>query len=259
MKGSPAGLARIDALFHSHGYTLTFTNAPVPFGAFPSLHAGSATMEALFCSYFFPIQLQLGGIFERLLGHGKRLKIDARMFYWSYAFWLYWCTMYLMHHYLVDLVGGGCLATLCFYLFLDDKQRHYMEEAYPTNSSSPAPFSTLQASHSQINLQHGRARSGGSPSGEEFNLNSLGGQRHGHGKDEEKGYVRKASVAETLFNLTEDEEVGSTRSRPASPKPKTPPNGDSKSAPAAAKEEAKQGQQHRCETNARDSFDNWAE
>lgn len=115
MKGSPAGLARIDALFHSHGYTLTFTNAPVPFGAFPSLHAGSATMEALFCSYFFPISIQIGGIAERIVGKGRKISLDARILYWTYAFWLYWCTMYLMHHYLVDLVGGGCLATLCFY------------------------------------------------------------------------------------------------------------------------------------------------
>jgi membrane-associated phospholipid phosphatase len=110
MKGSPAGLARIDELFHGHGYTVGFTNAPVPFGAFPSLHAGCATMEALFCSYFFPLALQLP-----LPGFKSRVRIDARILYWIYAFWLYWCTMYLMHHFLVDLVGGGCLATACFY------------------------------------------------------------------------------------------------------------------------------------------------
>jgi membrane-associated phospholipid phosphatase len=110
MKGSPAGLARIDELFHSHGYTIGFTNAPVPFGAFPSLHAGCATIEALFCSYFFPIALEMG-----LPGIKSRIKFDARILYWIYAFWLYWCTMYLMHHFLVDLVGGGCLATACFY------------------------------------------------------------------------------------------------------------------------------------------------
>lgn len=72
MKGSPGGLARIDALFHGNGYTKTFTGAPVPFGAFPSLHAGCATMEALFLSHFFP---------------------QGRIFYWFYASWLYWSTM----------------------------------------------------------------------------------------------------------------------------------------------------------------------
>ncbi|KAE8259320.1 hypothetical protein A4X13_0g1106 [Tilletia indica] len=132
MKGSPAGLARIDALFHGHGYTLTFSNAPVPFGAFPSLHAGCATIEALFCSYFFPIALNL---FRR------RLRVDTRVFYWAYCFWLYWCTMYLMHHYLIDLVAGGCLATLCFYFFLTDEMRIAMEQNYPYRNSAPAPLS----------------------------------------------------------------------------------------------------------------------
>ncbi|CAD6973839.1 unnamed protein product [Tilletia controversa] len=132
MKGSPAGLARIDALFHGHGYTLTFSNAPVPFGAFPSLHAGCATIEALFCSYFFPIALNL---FRR------RLRVDSRALYWGYCAWLYWCTMYLMHHYLIDLVAGGCLATLCFYFFLTDEMRIAMEQNYPYRNSAPAPLS----------------------------------------------------------------------------------------------------------------------
>lgn len=72
MKGSPGGLARIDAIFHSNGYTKTFTGAPVPFGAFPSLHAGCSTMLALFLSHFFP---------------------KGTPGYWSYVFWLYWSTM----------------------------------------------------------------------------------------------------------------------------------------------------------------------
>lgn len=158
MKGSPAGLARIDALFGGHGYTLTFTNAPVPFGAFPSLHAGCATMEALFLSYFFPVALSLP------LPGGKRLKFDARVLYWTYAFWLYWCTMYLMHHYLVDLVGGACLATICFYCefsplsplrattdssshsdFLTDEMRVAMEQNYAFKPSAAAPVSALPA------------------------------------------------------------------------------------------------------------------
>lgn len=54
MAGSPGGLARIDTLFGGSGYTETFSAAPLVFGAFPSLHAGSATMEALFLSHFFP-------------------------------------------------------------------------------------------------------------------------------------------------------------------------------------------------------------
>ncbi|KAG9092430.1 Aureobasidin resistance protein Aur1 [Ceratobasidium sp. 392] len=52
--GDPGGLARIDALFHSRGYTDGFSSSPLVFGAFPSLHSGSATIEALFVSHFFP-------------------------------------------------------------------------------------------------------------------------------------------------------------------------------------------------------------
>ncbi|KJA17350.1 hypothetical protein HYPSUDRAFT_120911, partial [Hypholoma sublateritium FD-334 SS-4] len=99
MKGSPGGLARIDTLFGSHTYTTGFTNSPLVFGAFPSLHAGNATLEALFLSHFFP---------------------QTTRYIWAYASVLYWATMYLTHHYLIDVVGGACLATAFFYFFLPD-------------------------------------------------------------------------------------------------------------------------------------------
>jgi len=86
MPGSPAGLAAIDKLFGIDLYTSTFTASPMVFGAFPSLHAGSATIEALFMSHTFP---KLKGLFI------------------VYALWLCWATMYLSHHYAVDLVGGA--------------------------------------------------------------------------------------------------------------------------------------------------------
>lgn len=86
IKGSPAGLARIDKLFDIALYTPSFTGSPMVFGAFPSLHAGSAVMEALFMSHVFP---------------------RMRPFFVFYALWLWWATMYLSHHYAVDLVGGS--------------------------------------------------------------------------------------------------------------------------------------------------------
>ncbi|KAG5644277.1 hypothetical protein DXG03_008762 [Asterophora parasitica] len=102
MKGSPGGLARIDTLLHSNAYTVAFSNAPVVFGAFPSLHAGWATLEALFLSHFFP---------------------QTTRYVWAYAGVLYWATMYLTHHYLIDVVGGACLAIAFFYFFLPDDLR----------------------------------------------------------------------------------------------------------------------------------------
>jgi membrane-associated phospholipid phosphatase len=85
MGGDPAGLARIDELFGVDMYTTTFLNQPIPFGAFPSLHSGCATTEALFLSHVFP---------------------RGRIIFALYVVWIWWATMYLQHHYAVDLIGG---------------------------------------------------------------------------------------------------------------------------------------------------------
>lgn len=102
MLGSPGGLGRIDAIFGGSGYTNAFSHSPVIFGAFPSLHAGCSTIDALFLSHFFP---------------------HTTKFVWAYVAILYWSTMYLTHHYLVDVVGGACLAAATFYYFLPDDLR----------------------------------------------------------------------------------------------------------------------------------------
>lgn len=92
MSGSPAGLARIDELFGVDLYTSTFTASPMVFGAMPSLHAGSATIEALFLSHVFP--------------RGKWV-------FYAYTMWIWWATLYLQHHYAVDLIAGS----LCTFLY----------------------------------------------------------------------------------------------------------------------------------------------
>lgn len=95
MPGSPAGLARVDQLLGVDMYTTSFTTAPVPFGAFPSLHAADAVLEALFMSYAFP---------------------RFRPLFIVYVGWIWWATMYLNHHYAVDLVAGSLLAALFYYV-----------------------------------------------------------------------------------------------------------------------------------------------
>jgi hypothetical protein len=100
MPGSPGGLLRIDRVFGTHGYANTFGAAPLVFGAFPSLHSGSAVMEALFLSHFFP---------------------SLKPLYWAYTGVLWWATMYLSHHYLIDLTGGACLSVMVFYLFMPEE------------------------------------------------------------------------------------------------------------------------------------------
>lgn len=99
--GSPAGLARIDELFGIALYTPGFTSSPMVFGAFPSMHAGSATIEALFMGHVFP-----------------RLK----PLFIAYTLWLWWATMYLSHHYAVDLVGGS----LSRYIFFESFKLHQL-------------------------------------------------------------------------------------------------------------------------------------
>jgi membrane-associated phospholipid phosphatase len=95
MEGSPAGLRRIDQLLGIDMYTTNFTASPLVFGAFPSLHAGNAVLEALFMSHCFP---------------------RLRPFAIAYTMWMWWATMYLSHHYAVDLVVGAFLAAIAFYI-----------------------------------------------------------------------------------------------------------------------------------------------
>lgn len=94
MGGSAGGLARIDDILGFQLYGGTFGASPLVFGAFPSLHSGSAVMEALFMSYLLP---------------------KGTPFFFLYVMWIWWSTMYLTHHYFVDLIGGACLSFIVFY------------------------------------------------------------------------------------------------------------------------------------------------
>lgn len=93
MNGSPGGLGRIDALLGVDMYTSTFSNSPVVFGAFPSLHLGCSVMDVLFLCWLFP---------------------KWRAVWWGYACWLWWSTMYLTHHYFIDLIGGAIFLLVVF-------------------------------------------------------------------------------------------------------------------------------------------------
>lgn len=93
--GEPGGLARIDDILGLKLYGSTFGGSPLVFGAFPSLHSGSATIEMLFVTYLCPKLWPLGV---------------------AYTMWLWWSTMYLTHHYLIDLVGGSIYAFLTFFV-----------------------------------------------------------------------------------------------------------------------------------------------
>ncbi|KAG0260348.1 Aureobasidin resistance protein Aur1 [Mortierella polycephala] len=96
MPGSPGGLARVDDILGTNMYKSTFTASPLVFGAFPSLHSACAWQLAFFLVYIF----------------GPR----SIPFVVGYVFWVWWATMYLGHHYVVDLVGGAGYAVVAFWI-----------------------------------------------------------------------------------------------------------------------------------------------
>lgn len=91
--GEAGGLSRIDEILGLDLYGTTFGTSPLVFGAFPSLHSGCATIEMLFVAWLFP-----------------RMKPLAL----AYVMWMWFSTMYLTHHYMIDLVGGSIYAILAF-------------------------------------------------------------------------------------------------------------------------------------------------
>ncbi|KAI9491698.1 hypothetical protein BDB00DRAFT_831758 [Zychaea mexicana] len=93
--GEAGGLARIDKILHLNLYGSSFGASPLVFGAFPSLHSGSATIEMAFLVYLCP----------------RAWPIAI-----AYTMWMWWSTMYLTHHYLVDLVGGSIYAFCTFFI-----------------------------------------------------------------------------------------------------------------------------------------------
>lgn len=173
VRGSAGGLMRIDALFGGSGYQKTFASSPVVFGAFPSLHSGCATIEALFWAHFFP---------------------GTKMFAWGYAGVLYWATMYLTHHYLVDVVGGACLATACFYLFLPDELRGANATRGPGSVYASVGYGGVAASrgiskHEIYDLEVPRRGNNGTGSG----MGGLGNGGVGGGREWVFGHSRGMS------------------------------------------------------------------
>ncbi|KAG0366582.1 Aureobasidin resistance protein Aur1 [Gamsiella multidivaricata] len=96
MPGDPGGLTRVDDILGTNMYRSTFTASPLVFGAFPSLHSGCAWQLAFFTVFVF----------------GPR-SIPLALFY---VFWIWWAAMYLGHHYVIDLVGGGIYAVVAFWI-----------------------------------------------------------------------------------------------------------------------------------------------
>ncbi|KAI8143635.1 hypothetical protein BJV82DRAFT_644538 [Fennellomyces sp. T-0311] len=93
--GEAGGLARIDKILGLELYGSSFGHSPLVFGAFPSLHSADATFIMLFLYYLKP------KLWPLCIAH---------------VMWMWWATMYLTHHYLIDLVGGSMYAFSAFFV-----------------------------------------------------------------------------------------------------------------------------------------------
>ncbi|KAI8332230.1 hypothetical protein BC941DRAFT_436994 [Chlamydoabsidia padenii] len=126
--GEPGGLARIDDILGLELYGSTFGGSPLVFGAFPSLHSGSATIEMLFVTYLCPKLWPLGV---------------------AYTMWLWWSTMYLTHHYLIDLVGGSIYAFLTFFI-----ARQFLPKVDPHKPNRLAYYIGIPHSSGSYNISN---------------------------------------------------------------------------------------------------------
>ncbi|RAL67080.1 hypothetical protein DID88_007860 [Monilinia fructigena] len=112
MPGSAAGLVRVDKVLGTHIYANAFKASPLVFGAFPSLHGAFSC-----CCFFFIGRYSRKGTF--VLGF--------------YVLWQWFSTMYLRHHWRLDLLGGLAYSAFAFSLFYRSLQK--IDRAYGTGVS----------------------------------------------------------------------------------------------------------------------------
>lgn len=110
--GSAAGLVRVDAVLGTHIYQDAFKASPLVFGAFPSLHGAFSC-----CCFFFIGRYSRRGAF--ILGF--------------YVLWQWFSTMYLRHHWRIDLLGGLAYSAFAFMMFYRSLGR--MDKAYAFGGS----------------------------------------------------------------------------------------------------------------------------
>lgn len=99
LEGYAAGLTRVDMQMGTHLHTNGFHKSPIVFGAIPSVHSSMAVMIFYFVGYF---------------SNWTATKLLALTF----VAYQWWSTMYLDHHWRIDLLIGMFYALLTYTLFL---------------------------------------------------------------------------------------------------------------------------------------------
>jgi membrane-associated phospholipid phosphatase len=94
MPGEPAGLVHADAFLQYPLFRNLYGHSPIVFGSFPSLHGAWPIVITIFAPSI------------------RSLKIIGT----SYVILVWWAALYLNHHFLVDLVGGGLYVAVSYYI-----------------------------------------------------------------------------------------------------------------------------------------------
>ncbi|KAI9265236.1 hypothetical protein BDA99DRAFT_508099 [Phascolomyces articulosus] len=159
--GEAGGLERIDKILGLDLYGSSFGHSPLVFGAFPSLHSADATFTMLFLFY---------------------LKRNMWPLCIMHVMWMWWATMYLTHHYLIDLVGGSMFAFSAFFI-----AKRYLPAVHPNYRTRLAYLGITKFSFGTLvrSIEH-RDRTGHSKS----NYNK---EEHGlsHQHDDEEALLMK--------------------------------------------------------------------
>lgn len=109
--GYAAGLTRVDIALGTHVHSKGFHKSPIVFGAVPSLHSAMAVQVCLFLWYF---------------ANSKVLRLCGIVFVCIQ----WWATMYLDHHFRVDLLIGwlySLSAFACVYPLIRRADNRFLE------------------------------------------------------------------------------------------------------------------------------------
>ncbi|KAG7819088.1 hypothetical protein KL928_002956 [Ogataea angusta] len=98
MPGYAAGLTRVDVALGTHLNSDGFHKSPIVFGAIPSLHSAMAVQCTLFVAFYTRWWFPKAGMF-------------------AFVILQWWATMYLDHHWRLDLIIGLAYAIISFTIY----------------------------------------------------------------------------------------------------------------------------------------------
>lgn len=138
--GYAAGLTRVDFALGTHLHNDGFHMSPIVFGAFPSLHSAFVCLIFLFISRYASWGGSIWG--WGLIEPSRKVKNRKFSSIWKklftliplgtgicsiYMIWQWWATMYLDHHYRLDLLGGAIYALVAFCIVFPKIKKHERE------------------------------------------------------------------------------------------------------------------------------------